>query len=121
MNAYEEIGRKLQKAREEAGLSQEELARRSGCTQAAMSYYELGKRRLYFAQLKKISEILHRPITYFLDSTSENESADNNMEQLAKEPHLMEILLRSQELKPAQRKAVLEYIKWQKYKVKEAK
>jgi len=43
------------------------------------------------------------------------------MEQLAKEPHLMEILLRSQELKPAQRKAVLEFIKWQKYKAKEAK
>jgi transcriptional regulator with XRE-family HTH domain len=118
MNAYEEIGLKLQKAREEAGMSQEELAKLSGCTQAAMSYYELGKRRLYFAQLKKISEILRRPITYFLDSSYGEGSADNDIEQIKKEPHLMEILLRSKELKPSQRKAVLEYIKWQKYKTR---
>ena len=43
---YKEIGQRLQKAREEAGLSQEELARKLGCTQASLSNYELGKRRM---------------------------------------------------------------------------
>jgi len=44
MNAYEQIGKKIQTAREEAGMSQEELARKIGCTQASLSNYELGKR-----------------------------------------------------------------------------
>ncbi|MBW1819666.1 MAG: helix-turn-helix transcriptional regulator, partial [Deltaproteobacteria bacterium] len=58
MNAYEEIGRKLQKAREEAQMSQKELAREMGCTQASLSNYELGKRRLYLAELQRIGDIL---------------------------------------------------------------
>ena len=53
MNAYEEIVASCKKAREEAGLSQEKLARRSGCTQAAMSYYELGKKTFVFCTVKK--------------------------------------------------------------------
>ncbi len=115
MKAYEKIGRKLQKAREESGMSQEELARLLGCTQAALSYYELGKRRLYFAQLEKLSNILHRPLTYFLENIEENESRQSDLAKIIKEPYLKQILLQAKELKPAQRKAVLEYIQWQKY------
>jgi len=46
-------------------MSQEELAKRIGCSQASLSYYELGKRRLYVADLERISNILNRPLTYF--------------------------------------------------------
>ncbi len=49
---YSEIGRKIQQAREEAGLSQGELAVKIGCTQSALSNYELGKRRLQLSKLE---------------------------------------------------------------------
>jgi transcriptional regulator with XRE-family HTH domain len=82
MKAYQEIGKKLQKAREEAGLSQDELSKMLGYTQSSLSNYELGKRRLYKAILKT--------------------------------PHIKEIIFAVQNLKPAQRKSVLDYIQWQK-------
>ncbi len=116
MNAYEKIGQKLQKAREEAGMSQEELARRIGCSQAALSYYELGKRRLYVADLEKISNILNRPLTYFLENKEEFEPDQGDLRAIFKEAYMKEILLKVRELKVSQRKSVLEYIDWQRSK-----
>lgn len=113
MKAYEEIGRKLQKAREEAGLSQEELARKLGCTQASLSNYELGKRRLYLADLQRIGQLLGKPVTYFLEDPEEK-PANPNYEQLLKEPVVKDIVEALRDLKPAQRKSVLDYILWQR-------
>lgn len=113
MNAYEKIGRKLQKAREEAGMSQEELAKRLGCSQASLCYYELGKRRVYFALLERISQILKKPFVYFLENNDDPRSAQNQILDILKEPYLREILLLARNLKPAQRKSVLDYIQWQ--------
>ncbi|MBM4445813.1 MAG: helix-turn-helix transcriptional regulator [Chloroflexi bacterium] len=62
------IGMRIQQTRKELGLTQEELAARLGCTQAALSNYELGKRRLYLASLEQIAEILGKPLSYFLES-----------------------------------------------------
>jgi transcriptional regulator with XRE-family HTH domain len=69
---FKEIGRKIQQAREEKGLTQSDLALALGLTQAALSNYELGKRRLYLHQIEKISQILGRDLEYFI-GTSEGE------------------------------------------------
>ncbi len=114
MKAYEKIGRKLQKAREDAGLSQEELARRLGCSQASLSNYELGKRRLYLADLQRIGQLLGKPITYFLEESENHEPIESELAGILKEPHVKEILLALQHLKPDQRKSVLDYILWQR-------
>lgn len=114
MKAYEEIGRKLQKAREEAGLSQEELAKRLGCTQASLSNYELGKRRLYLADLQRIGQLLGKPVTYFLEDSEDNQSHNLNYEQLLKEPLVKDIVEALRDLKPAQKKSVLDFILWQR-------
>jgi transcriptional regulator with XRE-family HTH domain len=115
MNAYEKIGRKLQEAREEAGLSQEELAKKIGCTQASLSNYELGKRRLYLADLQRIGHLLVKQVTYFLDESNELESVSvNEVQQIIKEQYLHEILFAAKELKASQRKSVLDFIRWQK-------
>lgn len=114
MKAYEEIGRKLQKAREEAGLSQEELAKKLGCTQASLSNYELGKRRLYLADLQRIGNLLGKPVTYFLENSEDKQFANLNFEQLPREPLVKNIIEALRELKPAQRKSVLDYILWQR-------
>jgi len=114
MKAYEEIGRKLQKAREEAGLSQEDLAKKLGCTQASLSNYELGKRRLYLADLQRIGQLLGKPVTYFLEDSEDKQSVNLNCDQLLKEPLVKDILEALRDLKPAQRKSVLDYILWQR-------
>ena len=100
-------------------MSQEELAKHIGCSQASLSYYELGKRRLYVADLERISSILNRPLTYFMENTNseETEFERDELKNIFREPYMRDILVRARELKPAQRKAVLEYIEWQRSKM----
>lgn len=112
--SYKKIGQKLQKAREEAGLSQEELARKLGCTQSSLSNYELGKRRLYLSDLQRISHILGKPVTYFLENSLNEELDSEELRSFLQQPYLKDILIYAQSLKPEQRKSVLDFIKWQK-------
>ena len=116
MNAYEKIGRKIQMARENAQLSQGELASSLGCTQSSLSNYELGKRRLYLADLKRIADILGKPLTYFLDESEDRPSRQNDFGKILKEPLIREIVMEIRELRPSQKKSVLDYIRWQKSK-----
>lgn len=116
MKAYEQIGYRLQQAREEAGMSQEELAKVLGYTQSALSNYELGKRRLYFTELQRIGQVLGKPITYFLDDGNEEAVEITDFGTILREPYLKDILYASRDLKSIQRKAVLDYILWQKSK-----
>jgi transcriptional regulator with XRE-family HTH domain len=69
------IGTRIQQAREELGITQQELAARLGCTQAALSNYELGKRRLYLANLEKIAGALGKPLSYFTEQSRDEENA----------------------------------------------
>jgi len=121
MKAYEQIGRRLQQAREESGMSQEELAKVLGYTQSSLSNYELGKRRLYFTDLQRIGQILGKPITYFLDDENEETGGLTALETILREPYLKDILYASRDLKSTQRKTVLDYILWQKSKTGGAK
>jgi transcriptional regulator with XRE-family HTH domain len=114
MKAYEQIGRKLQKAREDAGLSQEELARKLGCSQASLSNYELGKRRLYLADLQRIGQLLGKPVTYFLEESENDEPIGKDLASILEEPYVRETLLALRDLNPAQRKSVFDYILWQR-------
>ncbi|TRZ94841.1 MAG: XRE family transcriptional regulator [Dehalococcoidia bacterium] len=78
---YRSIGMRIQQARQELGLTQKELAARLGYTQAALSNYELGKRRLYLASLEQIADILGKPLSYFLElpaGLDEDDSQDLN-------------------------------------------
>lgn len=68
--SFRDIGMKIQAAREEKGLSQEQLARLIGCSQSALSNYEKGKRRLYLSQLERMAEILDKPLEYFVETLS---------------------------------------------------
>jgi transcriptional regulator with XRE-family HTH domain len=68
---FKEIGKKIQQAREERGLTQVELAQTLGITQAALSNYELGKRRLYLHQIEEIARLLNKDLKYFIGSNDE--------------------------------------------------
>jgi Zn-dependent peptidase ImmA (M78 family)/transcriptional regulator with XRE-family HTH domain len=72
---YREIGRRIRRARENLGLSQEELARRLDYSSpATVSYFEAGARRISIADLQRIAGILGLPISYFLGEQSDAET-----------------------------------------------
>jgi len=75
--SFKHIGLKIQLAREEKGLSQEQLARAMGCSQSALSNYEKGKRRLYLSQLEVLAQILNKPLEYFVESIAPKMPADD--------------------------------------------
>jgi len=56
----------LKKARLEAEFDQEEVANLLGMTQSYVSKIESGQRRIDVIQLKELSKIYKKPITYFL-------------------------------------------------------
>ena len=114
---FKEIGRKLQLAREEASLSQEQLANMLGCAQSTLSNYEKGKRRLYLTQLENIAELLEKPIEYFMESSSSSSesSAVNSISRaLDDEPELLQIINTLYTLPKERRRSVMDYIIWQK-------
>ena len=58
---YEAVLRVLQEAREEAGLTQEQLALRLGESQSFVSKVERGERRLDIVELRQVSLALTLP------------------------------------------------------------
>ncbi|MGE0745269.1 MAG: helix-turn-helix transcriptional regulator [Rhodospirillales bacterium] len=65
-----EPGQKLRKAREDAGLTQDQLAERMGWSgQNRVSNYELGRRPFPFKDLQKLASVLGRNQGYFIDDT----------------------------------------------------
>lgn len=109
---FQEIGRRIQQAREESGLTQEELASRLGCTQSALSNYELGKRRLYLNVLNQIAQVLNKPLDYFMESPVDDD--DSKIARLLDDPQLKGILLSAAELPAKERKLVLDFINWRR-------
>ncbi|GEM_PF-208510 len=107
------IGRQIQRAREEAGLSQGELAARIGCTQSALSNYELGKRKLSLINLVQIARALNKPLRYFTGPTGETEQEEQGI-HLLEDRRLRDILLEAAELPAAEQEAILRYIRQRK-------
>ena len=63
---YSQIGTRIRQARQEAGLSQEELGRRLGISGVAVGHYERGTRSIGIHELERLAQILERPLTWFL-------------------------------------------------------
>jgi len=60
------IVKQLKKARENAGLSQEQVAKILNTTQSYISKIESGQRKIDVVQLKKLAKIYKRDISYFV-------------------------------------------------------
>ena len=65
------IGRRLKLARENAGISRRDLARRVGTTADRLAGYERGTHRLTARRLFEIASILEKPVSYFFDDLPE--------------------------------------------------
>ncbi len=61
------VGVLLRQARTQANLTQKELASALGVPARRITQYEYGQRPVPIAELLHMTDVLHRPITYFLD------------------------------------------------------
>lgn len=75
MNQKEIVGSQLKKARKLCNLSQGELAEKVGISRMMISRYEVGVSDIPLEKLKKIAEILEKPISYFFGETLSEDSA----------------------------------------------
>lgn len=107
--SFKDIGAKIQLAREEKGLSQEQLSKAMGCSQSALSNYEKGKRRLYLSQLEILAGILDKPMEYFVESISSGNTAADN---LGKDSPGHKIVVALERLDEKQLLQVLDYINY---------
>lgn len=64
---------RLRETRESLGLSQAELAQKSGLQAAAVSHFETGKRSPSFANLLKLSDALNVSTDYLLGRINEDQ------------------------------------------------
>jgi len=63
---HKSIVKQLKKAREDAGLSQEEVAKVLNTTQSYVSKLESGQRKIDVVQLKKFAKIYKKPLDFFI-------------------------------------------------------
>jgi len=78
----EDFGIRIRKAREQLGLSQQQLGDLLGRDQVTISGYESGRTRVLAVDLPTLAEAFHVPILYFFD---DHLSADDIDPVLAKE------------------------------------
>ena len=62
--------KKLKQAREEAGLTQGEVAKKLGCSQSWVSKIELGELRVEAIWLNKLAKLYGKSVSYFLQKTT---------------------------------------------------
>ncbi|MGW6638254.1 helix-turn-helix domain-containing protein [Streptomyces cyaneofuscatus] len=74
------LGRRLKGTREYLGLSQQQVAERTGIVRSAVSDIERGMRRVEVMELQKLARLYRLPASYFLD---EEEAADAGEHALA--------------------------------------
>ncbi|GLW58893.1 helix-turn-helix domain-containing protein [Kitasatospora phosalacinea] len=83
------IGQRLKDVREYLGLSQQQVAERTGILRSAISDIERGTRRVDGLELKKLAKLFRLSVSYLLD---EDNNADAGEHALAGLPHTHEPL-----------------------------
>jgi transcriptional regulator with XRE-family HTH domain len=70
------LGQRMRQAREQLGLSQEDLAHKWGKKQYQVSEYENGKRRIYAHDLPQLANSLHVEVSYFFQNEIDQTDAN---------------------------------------------
>ena len=61
------IGRKIRMAREEKGMTQEELAEKMDLSVSFICQAECGKKKFNIKRIVELSNILEKPVNYFIE------------------------------------------------------
>jgi len=67
---YRAFLHRLKQAREDAGLTQEQVARKISKPQSFISKCESGERRVDFVELQHLAVIYEKPLSFFISSDS---------------------------------------------------
>ncbi len=99
-NLYKKIGQRIKKARERAGMSQEELAARMEYKSAAtISHFEKGLRKISIADLQTLSGILGVTLEGLIEGDGQGIAVG-----------MQQFMLRANIVKPTARKAVADFL-----------
>lgn len=71
-----ELGRRIRRAREQLGYSQEAFAHLVDKDQTSISEYENGKRKLSITDIPQFAQILEVPIAYFFEGEASPSDLD---------------------------------------------
>ncbi len=72
-NLYRKIGQQIKHARENLGMSQDELSKRIGYNSpATISHFESGFRKISLVDLQKVSDALGCSLDYLISSSTSN-------------------------------------------------
>lgn len=70
------VGRRIKRAREENGLSQEKFGELVGKSQRTISDVERGEVRLFLDDLFRFADALDKPVVYFLEDDISDDDLD---------------------------------------------
>jgi Zn-dependent peptidase ImmA (M78 family)/DNA-binding XRE family transcriptional regulator len=91
---YQAIGDRIRRARESAGVSQQDLARKIGYSSSAtISHFECGERKISIVDLQQIAHTLGLPTDYFLQDGLQLEPSSVHLRALAIRPTAREPVL----------------------------
>lgn len=69
------LGERLRVAREEAGLSQDQVAQHLDLPRPAISLFERGQRRVEALELARLAKLFKKPLSYFTDDPAVSEES----------------------------------------------
>jgi transcriptional regulator with XRE-family HTH domain len=90
-----EVGRRVRVERMERGLSQTDLAKRTGVTFQQVQKYESGANRISMGRLTKIGQLFGVHVTYLLGATGPKQTAKHDPKHHAEQSEAMRMLGRS--------------------------
>ena len=64
---YRRFAKRLREAREQAGLTQIDAARRLGRLQSFIAKIEAGQRRVDVIELQDLARVYRKPLTFFIE------------------------------------------------------
>ena len=101
---------KIRYYREKMGFTMKELAQRVGCTESAISNYELGKREASYETLLKIAEALETDVSHLLGKVEDQEDMSGYLEELRTRPEMRLLFETSKDMTPEQINAVVQML-----------
>src|SRR5690349_15930945 len=75
--SWADVGDRIRQAREYLGFSQADVAEALGLSRPTISALESGKRKVSSLELKRLAQLLRRPVEFFLGSS--NVEADDTI------------------------------------------
>lgn len=79
---YKIVGNKIKKARKARGITQEKFAEELGVSVSFISQVEAGDKKFNLSRISEVSQILERPVGYFIDGFAEDQNPDSDFERI---------------------------------------